>query len=131
MGIATNTYRGASYTDTDALSCEYTPTRISYATNPQYVNMYTVKKISFEPASYATADDAEQVTRSIQGGANGENTLIDSTWESHRRQIVLDYGVNANYALIQNMKAIANTGTDSRGVATGVNAQDMATPVPR
>jgi len=121
--IATNTYRGASYTDTDALSCEYTPTRISYATNPQYVNMYTVKKISFEPASYDTADSARQVDGSLQGLSNGENTLIDSTWESYRRQIVLDYGLNANYQLMQNaLSTAAATGTNAQGSdATLVN----------
>jgi len=98
---ATNTYRGAQYTSSNSLSCKYTPTAISYGTNPQFVNMYTVKKISFEPASYDTADNAAQVDESIQGDGNGLDTEIASTWESYRRQIVLDYGVNANYQLVQ------------------------------
>merc|ERR1711881_13195 len=80
---------------------KYTATAISYGTNPQFVNMYTVKKISFEPASYDTADIARQVDESIQGGDNGIDDEIASTWESYRRRIVLDYGVNANYQLVQ------------------------------
>ncbi len=113
--MATNTYRGNSYAASDSLACKYTPTATSYATNPQYVNMYTVKKISFEPASYATADLDAQVDLSIQGGGKGVDAMIDSTWESYRRQIVLDYAMNANYALIQGLLADAttNAGTDS------------------
>merc|ERR1711998_139959 len=95
---ATNTYRGNSYTSGDALSCQYSATAMGYASNPQFVNMYTVKKISFEPASYDTADNALQVDEAIQGGTsgNGINSEKASTWESYRRQIVLDHGMNVN-----------------------------------
>jgi len=125
--MSTNTYRGGSYTDSDALSCKYTPTATSYATNPQYVNMYTVKKISFEPASYDTADAAYQVTQSIQGGDNGENTVLGSTWETYRRQIVLDYGLNANYMLDQNMPGATNTNTGSASQGDTANSDFVNT----
>jgi hypothetical protein len=110
---ATNTYRGNSYTSANALSCKYSATATSYASNPQFVNMYTVKKISFEPASYDTADNAVQVNSAIQGGlpVGSLNNDIDSTWESYRRQIVLDYGMNANYQLIQNYEGVGEDGT--------------------
>ena len=51
------------------------------------------------------------------GGDNGENTVLGSTWETYRRQIVLDYGLNANYMLDQNMPGAinTNTGTASQG----------------
>lgn len=108
---ATNTYRGATYRASDALSCKYSATATSYASNPQFVNMYTVKKISFEPASYDTADNAVQVDSAIQGGTSGIDSEIASTWESYRRQIVLDYGMNANYQLAQGYKGDGEDGT--------------------
>merc|ERR1711988_2051872 len=123
--MATNTYRGNSYTVSDSLACKYTPTQTSYATNPQYVNMYTVKKISFEPASFDTADLPAQVDLSIQGGDNGVDATIDSTWESYRRQIVLDYAMNANYALIQGLLADATTDTTNQKGQAG-SSSDVA-----
>jgi hypothetical protein len=123
--MATNTYRGNSYAASDNLACKYTPTATSYATNPQYVNMYTVKKISFEPASYDTADLAAQVDLSIQGGGKGVDAMIDSTWESYRRQIVLDYAMNANYALIQGLLADATTDTTNNKGQAG-SSSDVA-----
>jgi hypothetical protein len=121
-GIASS-MAGVSYSEADRLSCNYKPTLASFLSNPPAPNMYTVKKISFEPASYDTADSARQVDGSLQGLSNGENTLIDSTWESYRRQIVLDYGLNANYQLMQNaLSTAAATGTNAQGSdATLVN----------
>jgi hypothetical protein len=123
--MSTNTYRGNSYAASDNLACKYTPTATSYATNPQYVNMYTVKKISFEPASFDTADLPAQVDLSIQGGDNGVDATIDSTWESYRRQIVLDYAMNANYALIQGLLADATTDTTNNKGQAG-SSSDVA-----
>merc|ERR1711998_127314 len=66
---------GSTYgTSVGALDCLDSATAISYASNPQFVNMYTVKKISFEPASYDTADNALQVDEAIQGGTSGINS---------------------------------------------------------
>jgi hypothetical protein len=118
---ATNTYRGATYTASDALSCKYSATATSYASNPQFVNMYTVKKISFEPASYDTADNAVQVNSAIQGGTSGIDSEIASTWESYRRQIVLDYGMNANYQLVQGYKGDGEDGTTQSKSQSGTS----------
>jgi hypothetical protein len=127
---ATNTYRGAQYTRANGLSCKYTATAISYGTNPQFVNMYTVKKISFEPASYDTADIARQVDESIQGGDNGIDDEIASTWESYRRQIVLDYGVNANYQLVQGSPGeYGTTGTNSQSTTDDDDLVDSGATV--
>merc|ERR1711988_2061238 len=91
--------------------------------NPQFVNMYTVKKISFEPASYDTADNAVQVNSAIQGGTSGIDSEIASTWESYRRQIVLDYGMNANYQLVQGYKGVGEDGTtESKSQSTSSEA---------
>ena len=122
--MTTNTYRGATWSVGTKLACQYTPTRMSYASNPNTPNMYKVKKISFEPASYATADNDLQVDASIQhedgSGSDSGTNEISSTWESYRRQIVLDYGLNANYQMFQDASALTTSTTSQTG-----NSADM------
>jgi len=69
----------------------YVPSAASFASNPVYINMYTVKKISREAKDFNMADQHSQVTS-----------------EGYRHQIVLDYGMNAKYESANNKGLAAN-----------------------
>jgi hypothetical protein len=49
MGKDNANMAGVTYAASDKLSCQYEPTVTSYNSNPSNPNMYTIKKIAYEP----------------------------------------------------------------------------------
>lgn len=80
-------------------NCFYKATADSFASNPKYPNMYTVKKIAYIPKDPNQADSPEFNAAYIADSTATEaaTNLLALHAAGYRHQITLDMGVNTMY----------------------------------
>jgi len=95
---------GVTWVANDLLSCKYEPSLGSFYSNPASPNIYTVQKIGLEPLSLSNMDrgpsDAQSYADTLYE-VDINNNNAPKSFDSYRRRIVLDYGMNANYQYSQ------------------------------
>jgi len=103
-----------------ANNCFYKATADSFASNPKYPNMYTVKKIAYIPKDPNQADSPEFNAAYIADSTHAEAAanVLALHAAGYRHQITLDMGVNTMYMANLDNDDSAGAAHDANGAVT-------------